>query len=243
VNKCKLGLFGFLLLTLCVSLQAQTAIERKPINEVDTDALTRETQHSKSTDNSLILCWVIPQEFWEASLSGNPDVPLDQQYQLLDALDNYLLVGVVRADVSDFGAFNFIDEESTFNSLRISYAKDGGEYAELQMAIKADDPNTQLLIDTMKPMLRQALGSMGENFHLFVCDNMDDAGNRLVSPYDKSKLKVDIAAAGDNPGTEMVFEFPLNSLHVARICADCNKPADIHWSYCPFCGKPLGGPR
>lgn len=243
MNNCKIGLLVCAFLTLCLSLQAQTGLERKPINQIDTDALTRETQLTKSTDNSLNLCWVIPQEFWEASLAANPDVPTDQQTQLLGALEKYLLVGVVRADVSDFGTFNFVDEESTFDSIRILYAKDGDQFVPLQLAMRADDPNTQLLIDTMKPMLRQALGSMGENFHLFVCDNVDDSGNRVVSPYDQSKLKLEIAAEGDNPGTEMMFEFPLNSLHVARTCADCNKEAHVQWSYCPFCGKALGGQR
>ena len=52
------------------------------------------------------------------------------------------------------------------------------------------DPDMQLLLDMMKPMLAQAMGNLAEDFLFFPLPAFDDEGNRLLSPYETGKLRV-----------------------------------------------------
>jgi len=160
-----------------------------------------------------------------------------EQQAVIDALGKYLLVAVVRADISPLGAFRFHQEKKVFDRTRVTFLKTNKELVPLKLSLKADKDEAQLVIESMKPLLKAALGKMGENFYVIVCHNQDKAGRRLVSPYETSKLKISLGAIGKNKGGTVDFDFPLDSLHVPRVCPACGKQAHISWSYCPFCGK------
>jgi hypothetical protein len=121
--------------------------------------------------------------------------------------------------------------------MQVTLIKGKAQRVPLQLQLRADGEDAQLLIDRMKPMLRTAMGKMGDNFHFFVTANQDNAGRRLISPYEACKVRVSLEAIDQNEGGAWEFAFPLDSLHVARKCANCGQPAHISWSYCPFCGQ------
>jgi hypothetical protein len=217
--------------------KALHAIQKKPLKDVDIDAFTGETQKTIGAQDSINIVWIIPIEFWEASLAQDKMLPEFQRRAFIDALKKYVLVGVVRADVSPLGAFRFHDEKKVFGNLQATFVKTKGEPVPIKLLLKADNDDAQLVIDSLKPVLKAAMGKLGDNFHFFVCNNQDEAGRRLISPYETGKVKVSLGAIGQNKGGTVEVAFPLDSLHVPRICADCGKQAHLSWSYCPFCGK------
>jgi hypothetical protein len=222
---------------LCQGTAPLHAIDKKPLKDVNVDALTGETQKTLGNSDSINIVWVIPIEFWQASLAQDKTLPEGQRQAFLSALSKYLMLGVVRADITPLGGMRFHDEKKVFRTLNASLVKGKGEPVPLKLLLRADDDDAQLVINSMKPFLKAALGKMGDNFHLFVCINRDEAGRRLVSPYETSKVRVGLGAIGPNKGGTLEFDFPLDSLHVPRRCAGCGKEAHITWSYCPFCGK------
>lgn len=218
---------------LFVASFAQAA-EKKPLAEVSTDKLTNETQQMLSNDNNLNLVWVIPNEFWEVALAQDKSVSDEDRKQMIDALDGNMIVGVVRAQISPFGAFRFQGEDAVFDALEVNYVPTDGGPTRLKLQ-KRVDGDAQLIIDSMKPMLRAAMGNLGTNFHLFICE--DSAGGRRISPYEKGQIAVHLGDIGDLEGGVAKIDFPLDSLYIPRACAKCGKKAHISWKYCPLCGQ------
>jgi hypothetical protein len=179
----------------------------------------------------------VPTEYWEVFLIKDKSVTEAQRRVFLATLDKYFMVGVVRADISRMGVFSFHGEQDVFDSIRIALVKPNEKPLLLKLLLKAEQEEAQRLVEFMKPMLRAPLGQLGENFHLFLCPNHDRAGRRYVSPYDSGKLMIKLGPLAQNKGGMLEFDYPLNSLHVPRVCTDCRKEAHISWSFCPFCGK------
>jgi hypothetical protein len=213
------------------------AVEKKPFKDVNLDVFTGETQKTLGTQDSINVVWIIPIEFWEVSLAQDKDLPEFQRRATIAALNKYLIVGIVRADISPFGAFNFHKEKKVFDKANVTFVKGKEKPVPLKLSLKADNDDAQLIIDLMKPILKAARGKLGDNFHIFVCANQDETGRRLLSAYESGKVTINLAAIGQNKGGTFEFAFPLDSLHLPRICANCAKQAHISWSYCPFCGK------
>ena len=210
--------------------------EKKPIEKVDVDALTVETQKIiASTQHAFNLVWVIPIEFWQASFSQDKTIPKVQRQAILKELNQYMIVGVVRGDISPIGFFSFHDEKSVFNGLHIAYITGDGKRLPLKPQRRVDN-EAQLVIDAIKPILRAAMGKMGENFHLFACDNTVGPDAKRISAYEVGTVSVTLDKAGKNAGGTGEIAFPLDSLHVPRKCPKCTKQAHISWKFCPWCG-------
>ena len=210
--------------------------EKKAMKKVDVNALTGETQKMIGAGSSEVnLVWVIPAEFWEASLVQNEGLTEAQRSEVLDVLKEYLIVGVVRADISPLGSFRFHGEEAVFDNLGVSHVDAAGERRDVKLARRVDD-DAQRIIDAMKPMIRAALGKMGDNFHFFICDNKARADGSKISPYAKGGVLITLDKIGKNQGGTDKIAFPLDSLHEPRECAKCQRKAHVSWTFCPWCG-------
>lgn len=210
--------------------------EKKAMKDVNVDALTSESQKMiGSGQGAFNLVWVIPVEFWQASLAQDNTVPEFQQRAILNVLKKYIIVGVVRADVSPLGSFRFHDEGTVFDGLHVAYVSRDKKRLPLRLQRRVDD-DAQLVIDSIKPVLRAAMGKMGDNFHLFVCDSTAGPKRTRISPYDSGAVSVTLDRAGKNAGGTADIALPLDSLHVPRKCSKCGKPAHISWNFCPWCG-------
>ena len=223
-------LIGMLSLT-CNAL----AIERKPLKEVDINALTDQTQVMGGDANSIDLVWWIPVEFWEASLRQTEDMPEVQITQMLAVFRNYAVLGVVQADISPFGAFRFFDKDTVMEGLQVQAIDTSGKAHKISHT-EPSDPDMRLLLDLMRPILTQAMGNLGENFYFFPLPAFDDEGNRVPSPYEKGELHVTLQRGEKTVNLEI--ELPVDSLFVPRICPN-GKPAHVSWVYCPWSGKKL----
>jgi len=225
------------LIVLLVST-ASWAAERKPLAEVRVDKLIVETQGAAEPTPGMNLVWMIGTEFWGATFAQDDSVSEADAKQVLEQLGDYLILAVVRADVSPFGAFTFHPAPDVLGSMTVTYAPEGGGSRTLVPAEKVN-PDAQLLMKMMTPVLEQSMGAMGANFHFFLYDAYDKKGKRIVSPYEAGRLTVALAQLSNEVGGMVYFDMPFDSLHISRTCAECGREAHISWRFCPMCSKEL----
>lgn len=228
-----------ILLAFTIGLTCTTTVysaQKKAMKDIPVSTFSTETQKSIGTDaDSFNLTWIIPVEFWEVSLAQNKNVTPMQRRAVLDALKKYLIIGIVCADISPVGAFKFYDEEDVFDSLSVAYITGNGKRISLKTSMQADG-KTQMVIDSIKPIIRAALGKLGNNFHFFVCENKAGRNGTTISPYKPGAIEITFDKIGKNTGGTGKIEFPLNCLFVPRKCSECSKESHISWKYCPWCG-------
>lgn len=226
-----------LLLALAVLSLASFAhaIDRKEITEVDLNALTVEGQIMTGGANDLALVWWIPSEFWEVSMRQEAAVSDEQIDQVMGVLKNHSVLAVVQANVSPFGAFQFFEKDQIMEGLNVEVVRPDGEVETISHT-EPSDPDLRIMLDQMRPILAQAMGSLGQNFYFFPLPDVDEDGNRLMSPYDAGTLRVGLV--NNNTPATAELELPLDSLFVPRLCPN-GKPAHVSWDFCPWSGKKL----
>jgi hypothetical protein len=224
-----------LLLTLFSA--AASAAERRPIADVAVDAMTKDTQAAPpdAGDRHLALVWWVPYEFWQAVLARDTDTPQSSKDALLNALAGVSLVGIVQADVSPLGAFNYYPEDAVQKNLRVTLTDGAGKSKTLKFVTEIP-PDLQVALGAIKPILAAAMGNLGKNFHFYVLDDRADSG-RVADPYQRGKIAVNLVRNGDVAMTATI-DTPLDSLFVARTCPN-GKPAHVTWKYCPWNGERL----
>ena len=227
-----------LILVVGIAVCGVLAADPKPLGEVDMDALTEETQVDGGGDGELNFVWWIPQEFWLASLANNNDISEDAARRAMASLSDYCIIGVVRAHIGEGGEFDFVDEPTVLEKLTVWHFDADGDRTILRLSEAVNDDAAELLA-TLRPSLAAAMGPMGESFHLFVFEDVDADGHRIISPYEKGEIGVALMSVGELSTVKLTINTPLDSLHAPRVCAPCEKSMHLSWNFCPFCGVEL----
>jgi hypothetical protein len=222
-------------LTLLLLALPAVAVDKKPIEEVDTGSMARDAQTNPTGagEDHISLAWWIPKEYWEAVMSRDNVTPAESKKELLKILSSVSLLAVVQGDVSE-GTFDFYSKEEVDKNLRITFS---GESGKKKLMIKDDiEPGLRDLLEVLKPILAGAMGNMGQNMHFYVIDDRSPRG-RVVDPYAEGIIEVELASR-DNQVLDGKIELPINSLFVPRKCPN-GKEAHISWKYCPWTGEKL----
>lgn len=213
------------------------ALEKKSILEVTTDQLLVDTQIAPqgATDDHTAVVWWLPQEFWDSTYARDTSSSEKDKAAMMDALEGVSLLGIVQADVSRLGSFKFYSKEDIERNLSVAYVT--GDSSQDVSILKEIKPDLQVILGSIKPILEQALGNMGQNLHFFVLKDVDANGNRLIDPYKSGVLEVFLKEVTGNKLSSEIF-LPLNSLFVPRKCSN-GKDANVTWSFCPWSGGKL----
>lgn len=225
-----------LALVLCVAFagNAQAALAKKDIKDVDVTALTGELQKT-APGEGIHMAWWIPTEFWAASVAGDADMSQSDKDELVRVMSKYSLLAIAQADVTRFGTISFYDRAITANSMKIELSD--GKKSRVLTPIDDYPDELRMLLKIMTPMLESALGNTGKNLNFFVLSDESKDG-RLISPYGNLTLSVTLS---DKKGVALEpirFEMPLDSLYVPRMCPN-GKPAHVSWMVCPWDGTRL----
>jgi hypothetical protein len=225
--------------SILVTTSIVYAIEKKPIAAVDTDSLVKETQISVPCGDSHVnVIWWIPFEFWQDLFINDKTTSESDKKTYINTLKPYSLLAICQADITTLAMFDFYSKDEVEKNLDIILkAKDGSLKRLIPLGKKDIDPNLQLILEIIKPILTAAMGNMGQNFHFFVLQDYDLTGTRQVDPYRFGILNFRI---GQRSGKlmEAQIELPLNSLYVPRKCPN-GKDAHVTWKYCPWTGEKL----
>jgi hypothetical protein len=223
---------------LALNVTCAMALDPKPIGEVDTDALTTETQVMplQAGDDHFALAWWIPVEFWEAILARDPTTSQADKAAMLDALSQVSLLAVVQADISHFGAFDFYSKAEIEQDLGISYTDAAGGVRAVTL-LKRVAPDLQVILSTFTPLLGAAMGNLGNNMHFYVLEDSSPSSRRTLDPYREGIITIEFAKRNGDPMSADI-EMPLNSLFIPRKCPN-GKDAHVSWKYCPWTGVKL----
>ena len=207
------------------------------MGEIDSDALTRDTQTTAPCDSDhMNLIWAIPVEFWKAAFASDPTMTPAQKTEIVAALEEYVIIGIVQADVGALGAFGFYPEEEVREGLSMTFTDVDGNERDIVPAAEIG-VEAQALLAALKPILSAAMGNMGENLHFIVIDDDLDGTGRTWDPYAAGMLSIDLKTR-DGEALNGRLEGPINALFVPRKCPN-GKDAHVTWKFCPWTGKEL----
>ena len=224
--------------SLIASTITAFSIEKKPLEQVNIDAFTEDTQVMPigSGDNHIAIIWWIPTEYWESILLRDTSTSKADKKAMIDTLSGTSLLAVAQADISQLGAFKLYSKKGISKKMTISCTSADGENVKLS-PIKEINPDLEVVLGTFKPILGAALGHLGKSLHFFVLNDKSKSSKRLLDPYSKGQIRIKIPRK-DKVVLNANIDLPLNSLFVPRKCPN-GKDAHISWSYCPWTGKNL----
>ena len=237
--KCRALLSLLVFTCFCVVALAPNAFaqERKDAVDIDTDAMTSQTQFSAPCGaDHMNLIWVIPIEFWKAAFAQDPSMTPQQRAEIIGALEEFVIFGVVQADISNLGAFNFYSESEVRGAVKLSFTDANGNARAIKLA-DTIPPDAQALLGAMKPILTAAMGNMGQNFHFLVVKDEDGQGGRAWDPFAFGKLSVGLQSR-DGKALNAELDSPVDALYVPRKCPN-GKDAHVTWKFCPWTGQEL----
>jgi hypothetical protein len=234
MQKCLISM----LMVLMLMAAHAVAIERRAINDIDVDHITRDTQvvFAEAGEAHVALAWWVPNEFWQSILENDPTLGEENRKSMLDTMAGISLLAIVQADISQVGAFNFYTKEEIKNDMVVSFTDKGNKKQKLQ-PLESFSPDLGVVLGIFKPILSAAMGNMGKNFHFYVLADKNQKNQRLLDPYQKGVISIQLAKRNKETMNARI-EMPLNSLFVPRICPN-GKEAHITWNYCPWSGVKL----
>ena len=228
----------FMSIVIILFVTSAFAVERMPIAEVSIDKILEDTQSQppEAGDNHIALVWWVPLEYWQSIFARDDSISEVQKKALLESLGEISLLAIVQADITMLGAFEFYSKKEVENNLAVSFIDSTNKQEGMQPMQKLDS-DLEILLGQIVPILGAAMGNMGNNFHFFVFNDLAESKQRLLDPYSKSTLKVQLKKkTGELMSTSV--EMPLNSLFIPRVCPN-GKEAHVSWKYCPWSGEKL----
>ena len=193
---------------------------------IDVDDFIEETQFSNGDDNVVEMIWWIPKEYWELVFSKEQSVSDEETKQIVELLEDYAVVLAVKGKVGLFGGITYKSREEIISTFKIHYN------GNLLKHINTEDidPDLQNFLGFIKPMMKNMLGQMGENMHIYVFKN--DKKHEL-SAFKKGNLSFDLAEFNAQ------LDLPLSCLLEEKVCPDDKKEFNGKWNFCPFHGNEL----
>ena len=228
----------FILVMMFLLITGSMAAERRSIRDIDIDAITKDTQVSPAGagDEHVAFVWWVPIEFWQSILARDVNTSERDKNATLDALSGSSLIAIVQADVSSLGAFKFYSKDEVEKNMHVSFTNAGGEHQRLR-PVQVLAPDLEVVLGVFKPLLSAAMGNLGANMHFYVFDDQGEAKPRLLDPYRKGVISVQLTK-NDKEIMIADVELPLNALFFPRKCPN-GKEAHVSWNYCPWSGKQL----
>ncbi len=213
------------------------AAERLPLEQVDLDAMIRETQKDASQQDGSGLVWFMPEVPFFRLLSEGGNIPPREAAAIRSMLKGKCVVIVVRAHISPFGSFTYFDEDTILAGTKISVQKPNRD--EIVMRQLTDiPPDLTLIFNAMKPVLKNAIGPMGENMYFYVYDNVAADGSAIYDPYKDEQVRVSFTQMGRLPENTSTHDTICDSLFKPRVLKN-GKRAHVTWKFDPWTGDKL----
>lgn len=202
--------------------------KKKP-KDVSIDDFTSETQFTSEQTDQVDLIWWIPKEYWEVIFANDETVSNEESKAIVDLLQNYLVLMVVKGKVGIFGGVTYDSKEHMKAITKVIY-----KTVPLEM-VNQNTVNPDLLnfLSMIQPMMKNMLGSMGENMQFFLFGSPKKNNVLPVDPYSN---EVVIFELGD---FKKEVQLPLGCLLEEKKCPTDDKLHSGKWKYCPYHGDEL----
>ena len=167
-----------------------------------------------------------PSHMMAVMLENDPSVSRAEARQFLAAIDDYTVMIVVAAEISDFGNVTAKPREQLLSSSRLTV--NGIEVPQLEF----EDISQEALMaySMFKPMFANMLGQLGESVELVFYPN---TGEYRIDPLEKGLVTYEVL------GSEFQWRLPLGSLLPPMIDLETDETFPGNYLYNPFTGNKL----
>jgi hypothetical protein len=214
------------LITLLALLPLSGACAEPPL---DFTAILKDVEMLRKVDNHLTLVLWMPEQYWKASLQSNDRLTDKAKAEFVEALRPYTMVAVVDADVGFGGAFTFSSLDTVREIVKIEDSA-GNTYAPL-------DPQTvsgsiKNLLQAMKPILANAMGSLGSNLEIMLFP-ADGRNGPIADPIREGFFTVRVS------DLRFRYRLPLGSLLPPMVDTRTGDTFPGNYHFNPFTGAKL----
>ncbi len=187
-------------------------------------------------DNHIAIALWLPHEFWKSVFDRNNNLSEANKTLAHSMMEGFSLLAVLQADTTPPETYKFYSKETIMKKMVISFADAKGNLVKLS-PMHTIDPSPKAILDGIKPALESIVGNAGKNFHFFVLDDKHGSSKRLLDPYKKGSIKLQLIKRNNSIITGEI-ELPLNCLYVPLKCPN-GRDAHISWEFCPWTGTQL----
>ena len=197
---------------------------------IDYNQFIRETQKNSSEGGKINIVWWIPLEFWEITLKKNKSLSDEQVVNFIEELRPYSIFAVIQGDMGAMGNLSYVPLDSIKNNISV---QDNDHKNYYPLAPEKLDYALQTLLSNLKPVLKNAMGQLGENMNFFVFSDKKENGKRVSDPYAKGNVQLNVR------NKEYKRRTPLGTLMPLKYCPKDKEDMNGSWEYCPWDGEKL----
>ncbi len=201
-----------------------------PVQAVDVREVIAETQRTSANPGTSDLVWWIPTEFWRASLANEPSVTAELLSQFEATLAPYVMFAVVHGKIGPFAGVSWTPEADLLPTIKLT-----GPGGEVHRPLEASglSPDAKNLSGSLRPVLVNMLGPMGQNMHFVFFSAKDSSGAPLADPLNPGEFSFGMM------DETYSWRLPLGSLLPKKHCPVDGEALNGAWQFCPWHGKKL----
>ena len=204
------------------------SLKPKDLKDVVLDDLIAETQYSldKADESAIRMVWWVPTEFWGAVYSQDASIDDKTADEIVEMLEGYSMVIVIDGEMGTFGELTSVDADKIRGQLTLTN-KDNKVFKPLKE--KEISFNAKMVLNIIKPIFANLLGTMGESMEVFM---FTDDGKAIIDPYEVGGgIKYD--------EVDVELNLPLSALLKGEKCPEDGAEMNAKWNYCPIHGDKL----
>lgn len=192
--------------------------------------LIQDTQKMEQTNESMVLVWWIPTEFFEANFAQDKSISDAEAQEFLKVIEPYTIVVVIDAKISKMGAVSYKSRDEIIENVVVT-GMDGKAYKAIP---KADmQPDAANFLDLMKPLMANMMGQMGNNMQFLAFSTAKKNGSAIANPKESGSFIVKVGS------DDFKWNLPLGSVLTSKVCPEDGAEMSGAWTYCPFHGTKL----
>ncbi len=196
----------------------------------DIQELIKETQKMHQSQDSVQIVWWMPDEYWQKAFENSPGLTEEQKKIFCNAVNDYIVLGIVDAKMSSFGGIIPMNKETIMKKITVTIGDQLTLTPLPDQSVSADAKN---LFSMMKPVLENMLGQVGKGF-AFICFNgKNKKGEQFIDPKKDGSFTV---VLGDQ---SYKWRLPLGSLLPPRFDPKTGEQFPGNYKYSPFTGSSL----
>ena len=211
---------------VCTWTRVNWALE----TQIDLPALISQIQLQDPRADSLNATMWMPEQFWQAVFSQEPNITQTEIERRLDVFRPHVLVAVVAGELGPFGAPNFDSAATVLNKTRLV----DDEHNVYEPLIKSTlSPDMQGFSSVFRPMMVQAFGPTGEAMVLVAFPARNQDGEMIADATKEGSFQVNV---GDS---EFKWRLPLSAVLPPKECPVDGEKMSGAWKHCPWHGVDL----
>lgn len=190
--------------------------------------LVQETQRVSVENGQITMVWWIPQQFWDASLSASGVMSPTGKAQVLQALQDYMIFGLVHAK-SGIGG---ITDASSKEDLLLNTTLEIGGQTVQPLAPESLSPAAAAILGGFKPGLERTMGQFGASMQILIYPALR-AGKPLIDPSAAGTFRFTLY------GQTFTWHLPLASLLPPKFDRGTHEQFPGNYDFNPYTGAKL----